>query len=92
MAELAATIELPPLTRNFDQALQDVRAFGVARVEGVLDPTALAQVRDALYRAAASDRERGWNTGFISDNPEDKTNQRVWGLLSRDPVFSDPTD
>ena len=25
----------------------------------------------------------------MMDNPEDKTNQRFWGLLSRDPVFSD---
>jgi hypothetical protein len=88
MAELAA-IELPPLTRDLEQALHDVRSFGVARIENILEPTTLARVRDALYRAAASDRERGWNTGFISDNPEDKTNQRVWGLLSRDPVFSD---
>jgi hypothetical protein len=77
MAELAA-IELPPLTRDLEQALHDVRSFGVARIENILEPTTLARVRDALYRAAASDRERGWNTGFISDNPEDKTNQRVW--------------
>jgi len=89
MAEPAATIELPSLTRDLHQALRDVQAFGVSRIEGVLEPATLARVRDALYRAAASDRERGWNTRFIADNPEDKTNQRVWGLLSRDPVFSD---
>lgn len=89
MVDLATTIDLPPLTRDLDQAAEDVRAFGVARIEGVLHGAALARVRDALYRAAASDRERGWNSRFISDNPEDHTNQRVWGLLSRDPVFSD---
>jgi ectoine hydroxylase-related dioxygenase (phytanoyl-CoA dioxygenase family) len=89
MAEPATTIELPALTRDLDRALEDMREFGVARIEGVLEGTILARVRDALYRAAASDRERGWNTRFIMDNPEDKTNQRVWGLLSRDPVFSD---
>ena len=89
MAEPASTTELPALTRDLDRALEDIREFGVARIEGVLEGTSLARVRDALYRAAASDRERGWNTRFIMDNPEDKTNQRVWGLLSRDPVFSD---
>ena len=89
MAEPATTIELPALTRDLDRALEDIREFGVARIEGVLEGTILARVRDALYRAAASDLERGWNTRFIMDNPEDKTNQRVWGLLSRDPVFSD---
>jgi ectoine hydroxylase-related dioxygenase (phytanoyl-CoA dioxygenase family) len=89
LAEPATTIELPALTRDLDRALEDIREFGVARIEGVLEGTILARVRDALYRAAASDLERGWNTRFIMDNPEDKTNQRVWGLLSRDPVFSD---
>jgi Phytanoyl-CoA dioxygenase (PhyH) len=89
MAEPATTIGLPTLTRDLDRALEDMREFGVARIEGVLEGTILARVRDALYRAAASDRERGWNTRFIMDNPEDKTNQRVWGLLSRDPIFSD---
>ncbi|PPQ34623.1 phytanoyl-CoA dioxygenase family protein [Rhodopila globiformis] len=82
-------MKLPSLTRDADQALQDVAEFGIARIEGVLAGATLARVRDALYRAAASDRERGWNNRFIMDNPEDRTNQRVWCLLSRDPVFSD---
>ena len=82
-------MDLPPLTRDVDQALRDVGEYGVARIEGVLAGPALVRVRDALYRAAASDQERGWNNRFIADNPEDKTNQRVWNLLSRDPVFSD---
>ena len=81
-------MELPGLTRDFDRALEDIKEFGIARIEGVLGGTILSRVRDALYRAASSDRERGWNTRFVMDKPEDKTNQRVWGLLSRDPVFS----
>jgi ectoine hydroxylase-related dioxygenase (phytanoyl-CoA dioxygenase family) len=89
VTESAAANQLPPLTRDLDRALHDVGEFGVARIEGVLQGATLARVRDALYHAAASDRERGWNTRFMSDNPEDRTNQRVWGLLSRDPVFSD---
>jgi len=89
MADRAAQAELPPLTRDLDQALRDIAEFGIARLEGVLAGPTLLRVREALYRAAASDTERGWNTRFIADNPEDRTNQRVWGLLSRDPVFSD---
>jgi Phytanoyl-CoA dioxygenase (PhyH) len=89
MLDTPAKTALPPLTRDLDQALHDVGEFGVARIEGMLPPPVLQRVRDALYRAAASDKERGWNDRFIADNPDDKTNQRVWGLLSRDPVFSD---
>src|SRR4051794_14694361 len=89
MAQTNMLDELPPLTDNVEQALRDVAAHGVGRVQGVLRGDVLGRVRDALYRAAASDRERGWNDRFIMDNPDDRTNQRVWGLLSRDPVFSD---
>jgi ectoine hydroxylase-related dioxygenase (phytanoyl-CoA dioxygenase family) len=89
MADLITETGLPPLTGDLAQAMRDVAAFGVARIAAVLEGAALERVRDALYRAAAADRERGWNTRFMADNPEDNTNQRVWGLLSRDPVFSD---
>jgi ectoine hydroxylase-related dioxygenase (phytanoyl-CoA dioxygenase family) len=89
MTHWSTEMKLPALTRDIDQALHDVAEFGIARIEGVLAGAALARVRDALYRAAASDRERGWNSRFNMDNPEDRTNQRVWCLLSRDPVFSD---
>ncbi|MBS0641823.1 MAG: phytanoyl-CoA dioxygenase family protein [Proteobacteria bacterium] len=89
MDDRIAPAALPPLTQSVEQALQDVADFGVGRIEGVLQGAALARVHDALYRAAASDRERGWNDRFVNDNPDDRTNQRVWGLLSRDPVFSD---
>jgi ectoine hydroxylase-related dioxygenase (phytanoyl-CoA dioxygenase family) len=89
MADFDTSTGLPPLTRDLDQAARDIEQLGVARIPGVLEGAALARARDALYRAAASDRERGWNDRFINDNPQDRTNQRVWGLLSRDPVFSD---
>lgn len=89
MNDLTAAAALPPLTRDFAQAERDIGTYGIARIADVLPPPALARVRDALYRAAAEDEARGWNNRFIMDNPEDRTNQRVWGLLSRDPVFSD---
>ncbi|MFL5284651.1 MAG: phytanoyl-CoA dioxygenase family protein [Rhodopila sp.] len=89
MDDATVLAELPLLTDNVEQALRDVAEYGVGRIKSVLQGAALARVRDALYRAAASDKERGWNDRFIMDNPEDGTNQRVWGLLSRDPVFSD---
>jgi ectoine hydroxylase-related dioxygenase (phytanoyl-CoA dioxygenase family) len=80
---------LPALTRDLDQARLDLAEHGLCRIDGVLAGATLARVRDALYRAAEEDRARGWNTRFIMDNPEDETNQRVWNLPSRDPVFCD---
>ncbi len=89
MDDMTAVQPLPPLTTSVEQALRDVADYGVGRIQGVLQGKALVRVHDALYRAAAADRERGWNDRFIMDNPEDRSNQRVWCLLSRDPVFSD---
>jgi hypothetical protein len=89
MTHLDTKMKMPTLARDVDQALRDVAEFGVARIESVLAGATLTRVRDALYRAAASDQERGWNNRFIGDNPENRTNRRVWCLLSRDPVFSD---
>ncbi|MGG7380464.1 hypothetical protein ACQ7B2_17480, partial [Escherichia coli] len=61
---------------------------GICAVTDVLDEATLARVRTELYAAAASDRARGWEqTGFGLD--VDATNQRVWNLLSRSPVFID---
>jgi ectoine hydroxylase-related dioxygenase (phytanoyl-CoA dioxygenase family) len=84
-----AAAELPPLTRDIAQAGRDIRETGVCRIAGALDPTKLRAARDALYRAAAEDRARGWEQKFGLDYAHDETNQRVWNLLSRDPIFGD---
>jgi len=58
-------------------------------VDAVLTGAQLERARDALYRAAADDRARGREQKFGLDYVDDGTNQRVWNLLSRDPVFAD---
>ena len=83
------SIVLPPPTRDLERAAADIRAFGICLVEGVLTGEQLRRVRDALYRAADADRNRGWEQKFMLDYEHDETNQRVWNLLSRDPVFMD---
>ena len=47
----------------------------------------LKRTREALYRAADDDRNRGRNKHMMGDF--DPTNQRVWNLLSRDNAFVD---
>ena len=83
------TSTLPAPTRDLDQARADIAEHGVCRIPGVLAGGKLTRVREALYRAADEDRARGWGGRYISDNPDDHTNQRVWNLPSRDPVFCD---
>ncbi|GIX30616.1 MAG: hypothetical protein KatS3mg124_1088 [Porticoccaceae bacterium] len=64
---------------------------GFTVVPGVLQAEQLSRVRDALYRAAAEDRARGREVeDFPLDAPEARgRSQRVWNLLSRDPLFED---
>src|SRR5262245_41768202 len=83
-----AQCPLPSPTRNLEQALVDLRETGVCLIADALDADRLSRARDAIYRAAEDDRERGARTtGFGLDL--DNNNQRVWNLLNRDPVFSD---
>jgi ectoine hydroxylase-related dioxygenase (phytanoyl-CoA dioxygenase family) len=92
---LAMTIEelslasVPAPTTDLDQARQDLRASGLCIIRDALDADLLTEVRDAVYRAARSDRRRGREVKFEGDREEDDTNQRVWNLPSRDPVFLD---
>ena len=90
MSTSTTAYRLPPLTRDLDQARARPRRARARRDRRRAAGATLARVRDALYRAAEEDRARGWNTRFIMDNPEDETNQRVWNLLERDPVFMRP--
>ncbi len=80
---------LPRPTRDAAQAVSDIETFGFCIVPDVLSPERLARVREALYRAASEDRARGREQKFRLDYTHDETNQRVWNLLSRDPVFAD---
>jgi ectoine hydroxylase-related dioxygenase (phytanoyl-CoA dioxygenase family) len=80
---------IPKPTRDLAQAEADLRDTGVCLVESALSPAKHARVREALYRAADDDRTRGREKKFTFDYAHDDTNQRVWNLLSRDPVFAD---
>jgi ectoine hydroxylase-related dioxygenase (phytanoyl-CoA dioxygenase family) len=86
-AERAAA--LPPATRDIEQAKRDIAEYGICIVADVLTPDQLARARKAFYHAAEEDRARGQEQKFGLDYAEDDSNQRVWNLLSRDPIFSD---
>jgi len=80
---------VPRPTRNLEEGLQNIRDHGLCIVPGVLGGETLRRARDALYRAADADRARGRERKFGLDYAHDDTNQRVWNVLSRDPVFED---
>lgn len=89
LAPAASAVAVPPPTRDLDQGLANIRDYGLTIVPGVLSGDALKRAREALYRAAESDRDRGREHKFGLDYAHDETNQRVWNVLSRDPVFED---
>jgi ectoine hydroxylase-related dioxygenase (phytanoyl-CoA dioxygenase family) len=80
---------LPAPTNAVEQGLQDIREHGLAVIADVLTGDALKRTREALYRAAEQDRARRREQKFGLDYAHDDTNQRVWNVLSRDPLFED---
>ena len=83
------TAALPRPTDDLDRAEADLHEHGICAVAGVLTGDVLREVREELYRAAAADRARGREQRFLLDLPHDTTNQRVWNVLSRAPVFAE---
>jgi ectoine hydroxylase-related dioxygenase (phytanoyl-CoA dioxygenase family) len=84
-----SAVGVPAPTSDLARAEQDLRDTGVCLFEGALAPPQLGRVREALYRAADDDVARGRTQKFGFDYAHDDTNQRVWNLLSRDPIFGD---
>ena len=82
-------VAVPEPTRDMAQGLRNIADYGLTIVPDVLTGDRLARSREALYRAAESDRERGREQKFGLDYAHDETNQRVWNVLSRDPLFED---
>lgn len=78
---------LPSPTTQLDQAKTDLDQHGLCILPNVLDNKTLARAQTALYAAAQSDRQ---HNRVVEDFGLDTnaSNQRVWNLLSRDPVFS----
>ena len=85
----AAAAGVPAPNRDLAQGLRDIASHGLAIVPEVLTGDTLKRAREALYRAADSDRAHGREQKFGLDYAHDDTNQRVWNVLSRDPVFED---
>jgi ectoine hydroxylase-related dioxygenase (phytanoyl-CoA dioxygenase family) len=77
----------PPHAADVTEALAHIRDHGVCIIPGVLRGETLERARTALYRAAADDRASGREQKFGLDYGHDETNQRVWNVLNRDPVF-----
>lgn len=83
------SVAVPEPTRDMAQGLRNLAEFGLTIVPDALTGAALTDTRDALYRAADSDRARGREVKFSLDYAEDGSNRRVWNVLSRDPLFED---
>jgi len=81
--------QLPSPTADVDRAERDLSEHGICAVTGVLSGAALEATRADLYAAAAHDRARDREQKFALDYEHDDTNQRVWNVLSRSPVFID---
>lgn len=84
-----ATDRLPAATDDVERARHDLAEHGICAITGVLPDEQLTATRTALYDAAASDRSRQREAKFALDYANDDTNQRVWNLLSRSPLFVD---
>ncbi len=92
MTDLAAPDleSLPSPTTDLQEGIANLRRYGFTVVPDVLVGDTLQRTRDALYAAAASDRSRGREVeAFALDLGDSSANQRIWNVLSRDPLFED---
>ncbi len=83
------TSHLPAPTDDLGRAERDLREHGICAVTAVLTGSTLEAVRHDLYAAADHDRTRRREQKFALDYAHDDSNQRVWNVLSRSPVFED---
>ena len=87
---MSLTEPMPAATADLSTGLANLREHGYTVIPDVLTGDTLARTRDALYRSAESDRLRGREIEqFALDKGEPALNQRVWNVLSRDPLFED---
>lgn len=78
---------LPAPTRNLDQAKKDLREQGVCIMPDALEPDLFGRVNAALAQAASGDPARRKAPRLRLDYGD--SNQRIWALLNRDPVFAE---
>lgn len=72
-----------PLTPGAREAL---RTQGYCVIERALDASMAARIHAAIYRVAEFERNSGWMNRYTFGN-DATANQRIWNLLSRDPIF-----
>ncbi|MBV1687760.1 phytanoyl-CoA dioxygenase family protein [Novosphingobium sp. G106] len=76
----------PQPTVSLDDGFADLADYGACVISDALEPSLLAEIRTAVYRASENDRQYGWGDTYQYGN-DDGINQRIWNLPSRDPVF-----
>ena len=79
---------LPTLTRDFDQALSDVRQHGLALIADQLTEDQLKLARQATYAGAQQDIELSREADKF-ELDYGKGNVRVWNILNRHTVFQE---
>ena len=86
MSVALALLDVPVPTAPPSDALARLAHDGYCIVEGVLDAEKCTAMHAAVYRVARFDRESGWAQRYAFDETLN-ANQRIWNLVSRDPVF-----
>jgi ectoine hydroxylase-related dioxygenase (phytanoyl-CoA dioxygenase family) len=78
---------VPPPADLIDRAARESLAtHGYCVVERVLEPAMIRRIQETIYRVAEFERHSGW-TGHYPYGNDATANQRIWNLVSRDPIF-----
>ena len=76
----------PPMADSANQAIDDLREYGIALLPDLLTGEKLRQARDAVYAGPADDAANNRTPGhYVVDYGT--ANVRVWNLLNRGAVF-----
>jgi hypothetical protein len=78
------SLEMPPATRDWDQAKADLARYGLAIVEDALTPRELTALRGRIVEQAVAER----NTG-VASLEHGGANQRIWNLINKGAIFAE---
>jgi ectoine hydroxylase-related dioxygenase (phytanoyl-CoA dioxygenase family) len=67
-------------------AREALASRGYCVIERVLDSSMTSRIHGAVYRVAEFERSSAWTSQYTFGN-DATANQRIWNLLSRDPIF-----
>jgi ectoine hydroxylase-related dioxygenase (phytanoyl-CoA dioxygenase family) len=76
--------DLPALIDS--AARESLSTRGYCVIERALEPALRMRIQEAVYRIAEFERSVGWTSRYAFGN-DATANQRIWNLLSRDPLF-----